>query len=60
MNKNTCIMLGFIVGLIIGLIAVVGHSINSESAIAIKQCEQELPRNQYCVIKAVPEKESEK
>ena len=57
---NNSELAAFSMGLFIGGIIVIGlvvftNTLHNRATKAITQCEKELPRNQHCVITAIPE-----
>lgn len=58
MNEDTAFtLLNLAIGLIIGLVVFnyFPGTLLKSAQIAIEECEQELPRNQHCILSAIPE-----
>lgn len=58
--NNSDVLPGFVLGLILGLVALMltdslSGSYRSLAVAALEECEKTLPRNQQCVITAIPE-----
>ena len=52
------VWIGFLGGIVFGVLVMrVAHDISEQAVTAIEKCESALPRNQHCVIVAVPEKQ---